>query len=330
MPKSWCCGLVVLGWAMFAGMCGSVVHADEANPKEDAPWLDSERLFTAKITRAQGGPVGLSQPPLYTFRLDVVVETSLRGGDQAGTALTNLFFSEHSEEPRAFPIGEVQLVGVTKSREGLRVNKIAAVDPHTLKRLTLAASYPYGWKFVKGAWQSPWAALDAAKWLPPANDTVRVCAATNRPAFGFPAAAEYKVEVVPSATPKEWTNPDGDGEYRITVTNPTDAPLLVPALLTDGKTIRWHESLVVRCQRKTYACPGFDPKAADLSSVTLKPKESVSTVVNLLRLEGPEWPQGGYRIEFEVCLGDRLSNQSFYYMTKHHEPLRKQLLKKGT
>jgi hypothetical protein len=45
-------------------------------------------------------------------------------------------------------------------------------------------------------------------------------------------------------------------------------------------------------------------------------------VVNALRLQGPEWPQGGYRIEFQFCLGEKSKTQSFYYLSKHHDALR--------
>jgi hypothetical protein len=56
--------------------------------------------------------------------------------------------------------------------------------------------------------------------------------------------------------------------------------------------------------------------------VTLKAGQSISTVVNALALEGPTWPKGGYRIEFQFCLGERSSKQSFYYMSRHHDAIR--------
>ena len=54
----------------------------------------------------------------------------------------------------------------------------------------------------------------------------------------------------------EWTNPDGDGEYKLTLTNPSDKPVTVPALLTQDGKILWRESLVILCQDRAYACPG--------------------------------------------------------------------------
>ena len=54
----------------------------------------------------------------------------------------------------------------------------------------------------------------------------------------------------------------------------------------------------------------------------LRAGESISGTANALKLEGPEWPRGGYRIEFRFCLGEKASNQSFYYFSKHHDAIR--------
>jgi hypothetical protein len=124
-------------------------------------------------------------------------------------------------------------------------------------------------------------------------------------------------------------NPDGDGEYRLTVTNTTDKPLAVPALLTDGKEILWDNSVVIRCQDKTYTLPGYRKNVSKLEPVMLKPGEHVSGVVNILSLDGPQWPQGGYRIGFQFCLGEKSVSHEFYYMTKHHGKLREEMKAAG-
>ena len=67
--------------------------------------------------------------------------------------------------------------------------------------------------------------------------------------------------------------------------------------------------------------------AGKVASLVLKPKESASTVVNALALQGPDWPQGGYRIEFTFCLGQKAKTMSFYYMARHHDGLRAALAK---
>ena len=34
------------------------------------------------------------------------------------------------------------------------------------------------------------------------------------------------------------------------------------------------------------------------------------------------WPKGGYRIEFQFCLGEKSATKSFYYLSKHHDAIR--------
>jgi hypothetical protein len=96
----------------------------------------------------------------------------------------------------------------------------------------------------------------------------------------------------------------------------------VPALLSDGKAPLWNESLVILCQKKVYAVPGAKGVTKPAKPTVLKPGEELSGVVNVLKLQGPEWPKGGYRIEFQFCLGEKGVTKSFYYLSKHHDPLR--------
>jgi hypothetical protein len=135
------------------------------------------------------------------------------------------------------------------------------------------------------------------------------------------------VEHVPPVKEIQWTNPDGDGQYKVTVTNSSDQPIRIPALLTDGQRILWDESLVIICQGKAYPAPGAKGVTSPVQSAELAAGQSVSTVVNALRLDGPEWPRGGYRIEFQFCLGELSQTKSFYYMSRHHDPIRAALSK---
>jgi hypothetical protein len=86
--------------------------------------------------------------------------------------------------------------------------------------------------------------------------------------------------------------------------------------------VLWDESVVIVCQGKAYPAPGAAGLPEKAKPVELKAGESISGTVNELRLEGPEWPRGGYRIEFLFCLGEKASNQSFYYYSKHHDAIR--------
>ena len=111
------------------------------------------------------------------------------------------------------------------------------------------------------------------------------------------------------------------------MSNPTDQPLTVDALRREGKRVLWKESLVILCQGQAYLAPGSVGLLRPTQPVVLKPGETISTVINALELQGPNWPRGGYRIEFQFCLGQRSSKQSFYYMARHHDVIRASLRK---
>jgi hypothetical protein len=83
---------------------------------------------------------------------------------------------------------------------------------------------------------------------------------------------------------------------------------------------------VIICQDKVYPLPSAKGVQKAPQATTLKPGEAVSTVVNVLLLNGPEWPQGGYRIEFQFGLGEKGVTKSLYFMTKHHGVLRDKLI----
>src|SRR5262249_34482484 len=141
------------------------------------------------------------------------------------------------------------------------------------------------------------------------------CAASGRPALLVGAGVEFTAEPVPPKVALKYGNPDGDGEYRVTVKNLTDKPVTVPALLSDGKAPLWDESLVILCQGKVCTAPGAKGVARAAGRAVLKAGEWVSGVVNVLKLRGPEWPKGGYRIEFQFCLGEKSATKSFYSLS---------------
>ena len=60
----------------------------------------------------------------------------------------------------------------------------------------------------------------------------------------------------------------------------------------------------------------------DLKAVVLKPGETVAGTIHVFALDGPDWPRGGYRIEFQFCLAEKSATHSFYYLSKHHDPIR--------
>jgi hypothetical protein len=304
--------------------------AETANTQEDkmsVAWNESEFVVTAMLTEVQQGPTGLSHPPVYSNRLTFVVERVLRGTFVKNETVLASHSARQLQEPK-FPEGELCLVAISEVRGSFRVDAIVKATEENVTEAVTACLLPIGWKLNGENAVSPWdAAWPEASEL--GQDAELQCETTGRPALLAGPGVQLDLEPVPPAEEIRWTNPDGDGEYKLTVTNTTDEPLTIPALLCDGDEILWEESLVVLCQEKTYVCPGYDAVPASVSSVELAPGESVSMVVNALRLEGPEWPRGGYRIEFRFCLGELSQTHSFYYMSRHHDGLRERALEQN-
>ena len=133
---------------------------------------------------------------------------------------------------------------------------------------------------------------------------------------------------VPPKKQLKYGNPDGDGEFTLTVKNATKETVKVPGLLTDGKNILWDECLIIICNGKTYTHPDAKGVSGAVKPVTLKPGQSVSGRVHTFKLDGPKWPRGGYRLSFTFCLGEQSVSKSFYYLSRHHDPIRAALQKK--
>jgi hypothetical protein len=296
------------------------IEGGQANPEPAPPpmnWGAAEAVFTCRVDSVVPGPVGMSYPPMYVITLNVTVDKVLRGTFKPGDKVACTHVVRQLEAPM-YALGRPCLVALSKSQGDWRVERIEVVAADLLAQATLACAMPLGWRTEDGKPVSPWAALGKKAWpadaaAAPADGKV-VCTKTGRPALLAGDAVTFDVAPVPPKVAIQWTNPDGDGEYTITIANNTDKPVVVPALLSSGGKILWEESLVILCQDKTYMCPGAKGVAAKAEPTTLAPHQSFSTTVNTLRLKGPEWPQGGYRIEFRFCLGEKSKTQSRYYM----------------
>jgi RNA polymerase sigma factor (sigma-70 family) len=294
-------------------------------PEALARWGQAEVVFTAHLARAVSGPVGLSDPPLYTTTLQLRVVKVLRGSLKTGDEITAVHSVRQKNKP-TFPEGREVLVAMSTSRGQKAAQAVVELTAAEMEQAEVACSLPLGWTVDKGRLLSPWATLGDKAW--PAEAKGRgpfVCAATGRPSLRVGDGVEFTAEPVPPKVALQYGNPDGDGEYQITVKNVTNEPVTIPALLSDGKNVLWDESLVILCQKKVYTVPGSRGLAKPPQPTVLKPGESVSGVVNALKLQGPEWPRGGYRIEFQFCLGEKSVTKSFYYLSKHHDALRLKL-----
>jgi hypothetical protein len=302
---------------------------EEAAAPAAFDWTAAEFVFTGKLVQVVAGPVGQSYPPMYTHTLHFTVEKVLRGALKAGEKVTCSHIARQLNEPRFPTQDQLCLVAGVRAQGSMQAERVEPSNPELLAQVTQACSIPLGWRVEGGKPVSPWAGLGKKAWAAQMEkaDAKVVCSKTGRPALMVGEGVTFEVAPVPPKVAKEWTNPDGDGEYTLTVTNATDKPVTVPALLSAGGKILWEESLVILCQDKAYACPGAKGVTGKVEPTTLAPHQAAGTTVNVLLLQGPEWPQGGYRIEFRFCLGEKSRTQSLYYMTKHHGVLRDALLK---
>ena len=299
----------------------------QAPQKAPVNWAQQQLVFIGTLDTVVAGPVGRSFPPMFTHKLNFTVKEVIRGNLKAGDKIEASHVARQRVAP-VFPVNASCIVGAEKSRGSYRAVAVEKVDPKAIASIRLACVLPLGWISEAGKILSPWSKL-SPKWPASIKEgATHFCAATGRPALMAGSEVSFSVEKVPPAVAIKWTNPDGDGEYKLTVGNPGTQPITVPALRVDGKKVLWNESVVVLCQGKTYSAPQAKGLSGPTTPLVLAPGQKVSGIVNPLALEGPTWPRGGYRITFQICLGEKSGSQSFYYMSKHHDKIRG-LLKAG-
>jgi hypothetical protein len=293
----------------------------KVTPEAIKKWAGAEVLLVGKLTNVIAGPVGLSEPPVRSYRMTVMPIKVLRGAVKVGDPLAVNYSIRSKEEP-TFPAADKECVIALKFVQKTWIlQSVEEKSATNVDQATVATSFPLGWTVKDGKLISPWATIGKA-----GEAKGVACSVTGRPVL-LAGDIRFTVEPMPPAVKLKYGNPDGDGEYKLTVKNETDREIEVPALLTDGKDIRWNECVVIRCQDKAYPVPGSTGNVKDLKAVVLKPGEAVSGTVHAFAINGPEWPRGGYRIEFQFCLAEKSATHSFYYLSKHHDPIREKIQK---
>jgi len=293
--------------------------------KKETPFQrfgQAQAVFTAKLLDVRWGPVAHSMPPIYSMTLTLEIGQVFRGPFEPKAKVSLNYSARQMQRPN-LPLNETFIV--TTKGAAQTISSIELSTPELVKTARLATALPLGWSMKEDKATSPWAALGKKAWPAGAKvgEAKLTCSATGRPALFAGAGITLSVAPVPPAKKIKWTNPDGDGQFTLTVTNTTQEKKTVPALLTDGKGILWNECLAVICQGKTQPLPAAKGIASPPTPAVLEPGQSVSTVVNALTLKGLRWPRGGYRINFQLCLGELSATQSMYYMSRHHDKLRK-------
>lgn len=280
-------------------------------------WSNSDMIVVGQIVKVTDHRIFQSLPPIHVFRVQMAVGARLRKSTSCGDRLT-AGYSIKQHEPPSFPDPDQKcLLGLKFVREHWVLDTFENATEENLRQAELAAMLPLGWSIKDGRPVSPWAEIGQV-----GKNEGLVCSVTGRPIRL--AGNGIELRAVPFPPPKdiEFENPDGDGDMQLIITNATDKVATVPALLTDGQAINWRESVVIRCQGVCYHLPRSTGRIESLHPVQLKPRESVTGRIQVFELDGPEWPNGGDRLEFQFCLGDKSATQSFYYYWLHHDPIR--------
>ena len=108
-------GLVV---AMCATSALAAPPVAKLSPEIMKHWGSAETVFIGKLKVVQAGPVGLSNPPVYTHRLTFDVNSVLRGSLKKGESLTG-FHSIRQQMRPVFPEGDEVIAAVRFSPKTL-------------------------------------------------------------------------------------------------------------------------------------------------------------------------------------------------------------------
>ena len=304
----------------------STVRADEDDEfRRLAPLTSAETVFVGKIAKVTKGPVGLSNPPVHTFRFEFEAGELLRG-TAPGKGVFG--YSIRTNAAPGFDTDARYVVGLNKDAV-VAILPAGQADIERAKELT---ALPAGWAIRGGKPVSPWTAAGDKAWPKdgPKSSDAR-CATTGRPALLCGTGIEWKVEQVPAKNPMKFRNDMyGDGRFKVTLTNATKGVATVAAVVTEGKGgILWADSVLLMVKGKPHVFPGGGKVTAESKPLVLKAGESVTAELDTLAVDGIEWPRGGQRVYFDFLLGEKSANNFFYYFSAVHDPMREAAVKQA-
>ena len=361
MRGSWVTGLVLAGvlatssaWAQRPGR--PLVRPGVGAPAQVAEETEMDRFND--INRAQTVLTGTvkskrilamtrSIPPITMLAVEISDATALRG-----QVPDDLNFHLSTSTPGLIPAPGKKVVLATSTVQRSEGKPITDTWMHELTEkmqaeVDRALKVPIGWMWHKGKYTSPWAQLGKEHWpgkidLKLEDKPEVACAATGRPALMCPDKITIALDPVIRGKTHRYRNPDGDGIFKVTIANPTDKPLVIPALLCtpakDGSTVYpgkgpdskpsplWHQSLLIFVRDKAFPMSGAATVPAEARPLTLDAGKELSLSVHVLGLQGVTWPNGGRNVNVRFALGDAIAAHTFYYYSDHHDEIRDKLL----
>lgn len=277
----------------------------------------SECIIYGKVKEVIPGRATMSLPPQCTC--DLVLEGAHGVRGITGPVARTQFFYVGDACPVAS--GKIYVMGGDAEEGGFMkcAKEVASLDA-ARKEAEDFASAPYGWEGKVSPFTARWPGSTAGATV--------VCSKTGRPSYAIPSTVSFQVDQVIPPDVNENTNPFGNGEFLVTVTNKGSADVTVPVVMTANGP-DFEQSLVLST-RDDFPDAPFEvcvfpenlPKDAHMA--VLKPGQSLKGTVNTLKLKLKEvqWPCGGSRVYFTFGLGNAAQKNFFYYYSNIHDPLR--------
>jgi hypothetical protein len=315
-------------WCAAVAAAVTGLPAPAADPDPLAPLATGQWVFVGKVTAAKAGPVAQSNPPIHSFTLSFEPAESLRG--KAPKDVAAFRYQVRQQNAPTFPADQTYLVAVKAQEKNWVVAYLGPADKDAVAKAKALLALPVGWAVEGGKPVSPWAGLRVRAWPEgAAKPKGPECSKCGRPALLVGDAVEFTVEQVPAENPQKFKNDMyGDGKFKVTLRNTSDKDVEVPALLTDGKTVFWADSLFVMVRDRPHLLIGAG-RAKAAQPVKLKAGESLVGTIDALLADGVEWPRGGQRVYFDFVLGEKSANNFFYYFSQLHDPMREAAQKKA-
>jgi len=304
--------VLIAALACLIPVGGTRVEAGEIAEQSVEGFVLAPVVARAKVREVGMVVASRSLPPTYQARLALDVLGTIEG--QAPKSVSTTYSTRDEDSIPAK--GATVAIGLRLVGERWRITSLCTiVDDEDLDAVREVASRPVGLTKTDGRWGL----------TSPDGDFVVIEGAGEN----VPAGVSFTAEPILPAKIRRYRNPFGDGEFKITLSNTTDAPVTLPMLRQHegAEAPAWDEALVFITGGNSQLIGQERDGESDRTSepVTLAPGESISTRVNLLRLRDVNWPGGG-RVGTTIGLADRASYAMFYYHARHHGPMRAKLV----
>ena len=240
------------------------------------------------------------------------------------------YYGTHTKDPEFPEDDQLVLIALTGTSSTKRLAYWEGVNVTTLDHVTKLIDLPFGWTLNEdGKPLSPWSEYGKQLQMGEENPLI-LCSKSDR---GYSPADEgltISVSKIPSEfIQNNYANRDGDGYFTLSLRNPTEFPLAIPALRRTKDGILWKESLVCLvtatsssngATTNSVCLPGFS-SIAELKSTEatiLEPGQEISTTVNPLLFSNFPEIQGYSQLYFRFCFGKMVAQTSFYFNSTYH------------